>query len=111
MEGPQRNTMVILLAYMHRYVYPVLIIILPLLFGGDALLLFMGIGFLMLAAYDLIGYKCRWKHIFCSLQNAYHKKMTPASVNWSKVRRSDAYGIPAIFGVFGAAMILCYFFC
>lgn len=110
MKNSNRRTAIILLAYAHRYLYPLLVLFIPFLIRGDALLLYMGIGFLLLAAYDLIGYKCRWKHIFCSFQNAYYKKMTPNKMNWNSVKKSDAYGMPAIFGILGIAMILCHFY-
>ena len=32
--------------------------------------------------------------------------MTPEDVDWGFVKKSDAYGIPAIFGVLGIAMIV-----
>ena len=40
-----------------------------------------------------------------SYQNAYHQDMTPDMVNWRKVRKSDAYGVPIIFIVLGIACV------
>ena len=96
----------IVLAYANRYLFPVLLLA-PLIFEK---ILISGIAFLIYAIYELIGYKCKLKHIFCSYQNAYHKKMTPNNINWSLIRKSDAYGIPAIFGIFGILLIIVHYF-
>ena len=53
------------------------------------------------ALYYLIGYLLRWTHIYCVYQNAYHQKMTPNRVDWSRIEKKDAYGIPLIFFAFG----------
>lgn len=66
----------------------------------------MGIYLIAFALYQFIGYKCKWKHIFCSYQNSYRKKMTPDKINWSKVKKSDAYGLPIIFGTLGILIII-----
>lgn len=62
-----RNSGVIALAYMDRYVYPIALALLPVLFKNEVGLLAMGIGFVLLALYGFIGYTRRWKHIYCSL--------------------------------------------
>ena len=53
----------------------------------------------------LLGYLLKWKHVYCAYQNAYHQDMTPDMVNWRKVRKSDAYGVPIIFIVLGIACV------
>ena len=83
--------MVILLALFHRYGWIVAMIIAmnfgnPLLIGSVFLLIF--------SIWSIIGYVLKWNHIFCSYQNDYHKKMTPNAVNWSKVKKRDAIGMP-----------------
>ena len=89
-----------------------LAVILPLLTGNKmTAVLCMGITFILLAVYDFLGYKLRWKHIFCSYQNAYHKKMTPECINWNSIKKSDAHGIPLLFGVLGITMLVLYLFC
>ena len=104
-----RNSRVILLAYTHRYVYPILAVALPMLLEKQYILLAMGIGFLLIALYDLVGYCCRWKHIYCSYQNAHHQKMTPNHILWSNVKKTDAFGSSAIFGFLGTVMIIMQF--
>jgi len=60
-----------------------------------------GISILVFASYQFIGYLCRWKHIFCSFQNAYHQKMTPNQIDWDIISKADAYCIPWFFAIFG----------
>lgn len=86
-----RCNMVILLALFHRYGWIVAMIIAmnfgnPLLIGSVFLLIF--------SIWSIISYVFKWNHIFCSYQNAYHKKMTPNAVNWNKVKKRDAIGMP-----------------
>lgn len=97
----------IVLAYADRYLYPILVL-LPLIIYRNFLL--SGIACFVFALYKLIGYLCKWKHIFCSYQNACHKKMTPNNINWSQVKKSDAYGVPAVFGIIGTLMIIVHYF-
>ena len=104
-----RNRVIIALALAHRYLWPVLQILVPLLLGGENWFLFMGIGVSTFAVYTFAGYKLRWKHIYCSYQNAYRKKMTPDNICWGTIKKSDAYGVPIIFGVLGVACIVCHF--
>lgn len=101
-----RRAGIIFLAYFHRYICPLLILV-SCIWG----LLAAGIAAVFYAVYSLAGYMLRWKHIYCSYQNAYHQKMTPDHVGWSKVRKRDAYGVPAIFAAMGAAAILCWILC
>ena len=104
-----RNRVIIALALSHRYLWPLLIVFVPLLIGGMNLFLWMGILLILFAAHTFIGYKLQWKHIFCSYQNTYRKEMTPDNIRWGMVKKSDAYGVPIIFGVLGVACIVCHF--
>ena len=110
MREKTQNRIVVALAYAHRYVYPICIMVFPLKMGGQNAFLLIGVGFVLYAAYSLIGYRLRWKHICCSYQNAYRKEMTPNKINWSKIKKTDAYGVPAIFAVIGVGIILCHLF-
>ena len=105
----KRRSQIIFLAYVHRYLCPVLVIVLPVLLGGPYTLLIMGIGCLIFALYSLIGYRLRWKHIYCSYQKVNRQKMTPDNVSWGRIKKSDAYGTPAMFAVMGVLAIVCYF--
>ncbi len=109
----KHESTIIALAYLHR-VFPVLAILIPtwVIKGlkGYAVFLVIGVLTCLFALWTFIGYKLRWKHIYCSYQNGYHQKMTPYSVQWGAVRKSDAYSIPLIFFVLGILMILVYVF-
>lgn len=100
------NKLTIVLAYADRYLYPILVLITLL----KKNFLLTGIACFVFAIYELIGYKCKWKHIFCAYQNACHQKMTPNNINWNQVRKSDAYGVPAVFCIIGTLMIIVHFF-
>ncbi len=103
-----RNTIVIILAYFHRYGLLLLILLLALCFAGTkgGPLLGMGIGMIIDSVYSFVGYVLRWKHIYCSYQNACRLKMTPNHINWSIIKKFDAYGTPIISGVLGIASVL-----
>ena len=104
-----RNKVIIALALAHCYLCPVLIALISLTFGGENLLLFMGIGCCLYAAYTIVGYNLRWKHIYCSIQTAHRQKMTPDNIRWGTLKKSDVYGVPVIFGVLGVICIVCHF--
>lgn len=95
---------VIALAYFHRYGW------LVAMMGCIALwplymLYIMGVSMIVFSIWSLVGYRRKWRHIYCSYQNAYHKEMTPHSVRWHQIKKSDAYGIPLIFLIMGFATL------
>ena len=108
------SSIVILLAYIHRYLFPIALGILPLLIakiiGEDYLFELWGCAFLIYALYDIIGYKCKWRHIYCSYQNSSRQKMTPNHVHWDNVKKTDIYGMSALMGCFGVILIIVSFF-
>ena len=101
----KRANSIIALAYLHRY--GLLIVVLCAAIFSRLRYLIFGIGFLLYAIWSLVGYKCRWKHIFCSYQNAYRESMTPNNIRWGWVKKSDAYGVPIIFFILGVVCIVC----
>ena len=100
---------IIFLAYFHRYGWIAMTLITLFLFP-DKIFVIFSMSYLMISAWTLIGYKRKWKHIYCSFQNMNHEKMTPYSVDWNRVKKSDAYGIPIIFGVLGLVSLLAAIF-
>lgn len=100
-----RARFIIFSAYINRYFYPFLILIFLLLGKSRSDFVPAGISLLVYAAYELIGYLCRWKHIFCSYQNAYHRKMTPDRIDWDIISKKDAYGVPLFFAVSGIVLL------
>lgn len=97
---------IIILAYANRYLYPLLLLSILAWAKGTSNFMLAGISILVFSAYELIGYLCKWKHIFCSFQNAYHQKMTPDSIDWDLVSKTGAYLIPGIFALFGVILLL-----
>ena len=66
-----KRFLIIFLAYANRYLYPAIILIV-LLYGKLRSNYFpAAISILIFSAYELIGYLCKWKHIFCSFINIY----------------------------------------
>ena len=106
----QRSNRVLLLAFFLRYGLPVGVGILAVVVGritnsGKAVVLALGVGCILMGLYELLGYLLKWKHVYCAYQNEYHQDMTPDMVNWRKVRKCDAYGVPIIFIVLGIACV------
>ncbi|MBR5774532.1 MAG: hypothetical protein IKY44_06755 [Clostridia bacterium] len=96
----RKRAKIIALAYFHRYGWIAITIACMMLCPNQ--------GFYICAAsciafslWSFVGYKLKWRHIYCSYQNAYHKKMTPHSIRWSTIKKSDLYGVPLIFFVLG----------
>lgn len=106
MKYRRRNTAIMIAAYTHRYIFPICAVVAPLCWAKTSFFLGFGASFSFLALYDIIGYQLRWKHIYCSYQNAHRQKMTPDHIIWSNIKKSDVYGGAAVFGVFGMACIL-----
>lgn len=102
-----RHTMIKLLAYVHRYFLISMIILYPTCLASKYILMLFGIICILYGAYTFVGYKLKWKHIYCSIQNAYREKMTPDKINWRHVQKKDVYGIFVIFCVLGLFLIIC----
>lgn len=100
-KHPTNSICIIILAYANRYLYPLLILFVMAFGRVTSNFVPTGISILVFAAYQLIGYLCRWKHIFCSFQNAYHQKMTPNRIDWDIISKVDAYCIPCFFAILG----------
>ena len=94
-------------AYFHRYGWIVVMLICA---GITKSLYIFGTFLIVFSIWTLLGYLLKWKHIFCSFQNAYHKPMTPDKINWNKIKKKDVYGISAIFFFFGIGIIIVKYF-
>lgn len=94
--------MVRVLAYCHRYGW------LAIILAAGRLLDFriaLGAGMMGYAAWTVLGYGLKWRHIYCSFQNAYHRPMTPDRVDWKWIRKSDVYVIAGTCAVMGSLMM------
>lgn len=96
---------VVALAYFHLYGWiatmMVLVMIMPKL-----ILYTLGICYILFSLWTFIGYKLKWLHIYCSLQKAHRKKMTPNSINWSQIKKSDIYGLSVVFLILGLMLLI-----
>ena len=86
---------VILLAYFHRYGW------IATMTGCVAIwpkytLHILCAWFLFFSLWSVVGYICKWKHIYCSYQNSSRQKMTPYAIHWNEMKKSEAYGVPAM---------------
>lgn len=104
----RKNTMVIVLAYLHRYGWIAIMCVFLAVSRADTYLPYMGVFSLVYSVWSFVGYRWKWEHIYCSYQNAYHEKMTPNSIHWDRIKISDAYGIPLISFLLGLACVLVY---
>ena len=111
-KKPDRDssTGVIVLAYLNRYGYP-LMLLAAALFAEEfrdklMMLTVLAVGMFLLGLYDLAGYLLRWKHIYLSYQSMYHRKMIPTRIEWDRLPKKDAYGVPATFMIAGVIGIL-----
>lgn len=92
------------LAYFHRYGW-IAAMMLCIAIWPEQILRICSIACLSFSVWSFIGYKKKWKHIFCSFQNAYHQKMTPNNIQWHKIKKSDAYSVPLVFFIVGLALL------
>ena len=102
----KKESRIIALAYLYKYGWLLGTVACGAVFSRVRYLIF-GIGLLLFAIWSFVGYKLRWKHIFCSYQIAYRKVMTPNNIRWGWVSKSDAYGVPIIFLIFSVAYLVC----
>ena len=97
------------LAMLNRYVFPIVAVLGPvavcLLLKADVLIP-LGIGCYILGAYQLLGYKNRWDHIYCSIQLFKKRSMTPHAINWDSITKFDATALPIAFLILGTFALL-----
>jgi hypothetical protein len=97
------------LALLNRYVFPIVAVFGPVLiawiFKAD-ILIPLGIGCYIFGAYQLIGYKQRWAHIYCSIQLFRRQNMTPHAINWDSVSAFQATALPIAFVILGTFALL-----
>ena len=104
-KGEMSAQKVIALAYFHRYGWIAIMTGLIFLIPQYALLI-VSLCFIATALWSLIGYKLKWKHIYCSHQNAHRRDMTPHHICWTDIKKSEAYGVPLIFFVMGVTLFV-----
>lgn len=96
---------VIALAYFHRYGW-VAAMMAAVAIWTERMPFILCVCCISFSIWSFVGYKLKWRHIYCSFQNAYRQKMTPHCVRWHQIKKSDAYGIPLIFFVLGLFFLI-----
>lgn len=103
----KNDDLVVMLAYFHRYGYFALMLVLIYTLHVDVTFL---IGSMMAidGLYTIIGTKLGFRHLYCSMQNANHQKMTPSVRRYELTRgmKEDLYGIGGIFTFLGLALLV-----
>ena len=97
------------LAILNRYVFPVVAVFGPVLLAKLLkwdLLIPLGIGCYIFGAYQLLGYKSRWDHIYCSIQLFKRQRMTPNEINWDRISKFDATALPIASVILGTFALL-----
>lgn len=95
---------IIALAFFHRYGW-ITVMLIGIAIWPENMIHILAVSSLAFSLWSFVGYKKKWKHIYCSYQDAYHQKMTPNSIQWHKIKKSDAYGVPLIFLLFALALL------
>ena len=98
--------LIVALAYFHRYGWMAFLLLGMLIFRH---IYAVAVGVILYSIWTIVGYLCKWKHIYCSFQDAYHTTMTPDSIDWDWIAKSDVYAF-LLFFVLGTLMILCEVF-
>ena len=109
-KGTEKEKRIIALAYFHRYGW-IAAMMVAIAMWPKQMLFILPVACLSFSVWSFIGYKKKWKHIYCSFQNAYHQKMTPNSIQWNKIKKSDAYGVPLVFFIIGLALLVATIWC
>ena len=112
MKKKQRDMTVVTLAYWHHHFYLIFLVGISLLVGGDGCILSLGVGFLFYAAYTLVGYKLRWKHIYCSFSIPHRTKgwkMKTNNYNWKSISKAEVYVASIIWGLLGIGCLAGHF--
>ena len=103
-KGTAKENVIIALAYFHRYGWIVAMMICIVVWLQQSICI-ISAGCIAFSFWSLFGYKNKWKHIYCSYQDAYHQKMSPNNIQWHKIKKSDAYGVPLMFFIIGLALL------
>lgn len=84
---------IIALAYLHRYGLCLMLLTALLFRSAMGFAVCWSGGCIAYAVWTLVGYRRRWRHIFCSFQNTRRERMTPYNTGWGRVKKSEIYGI------------------
>ena len=97
------------LALLNRFVFPIVAVFGPVLLAWLLkweLMIPLGIGCYIFGTYQLVGYKNRWDHIYCSIQLFKKERMTPHAIDWNRYTAFDATALPIAFVILGTLALL-----
>ena len=91
-------------AYFHRYGW-IAVMMGCIAIWPEYMCWIFGLSDIIFAVWTYVGYRLKWRHIYCSFQDADHQEMTPYSSLRYPIKKSDAYGVPLIFLTLGFLML------
>jgi len=104
----KEEKIIILLAYYIRYGYWVTMIALEFLIKSPYVFFVMSA---LYGLYHLIGLRYHFRHLYCSMQDAYHENMSRYnSGNYTDEMKKDILGIGCFFLIIGVIGILIFYF-
>lgn len=103
-KADRTEKIIVALAYLHRYGWIAAMMVCTAIWVEKMIGIF-SVGCLSFSVWSYVGYRRKWRHIYCSFQDACHQKMTPNHVQWHKVKKRDAYGTPLVFFIIGLALL------
>ena len=96
---------IIALAYFHRYGWVVPMIVCVAIWPEKLMHIF-SISCIIYSIWSFMGYKLKWKHIYCSFQSTHRERMTPHHISWCKIKKSEAYVTPLLFFAIGMILLI-----
>lgn len=94
-----------LLAYFHRFGWFAVLLLCCAVWREYTPWFFCVASFIF-SVWSFVGYKLKWKHIYCSFQNACRERMTPNRIHWYKMKKGDIYGVPLFFFISGIVLLI-----
>ena len=78
-KGTAKEKRIIALAYFHRYGWIAAMMACIAIWPKQMLLIF-SVACISFSVWSFIGYKKKWKHIYCSYQHIHRKRMAQVSI-------------------------------
>lgn len=98
---------IVALAFMHRYGW-IAGMLWSCMVRKEYTPFLMGGFFILYAIWSVLGYRWKWKHVYCSWQSSSHEPITPYCIIWERMSLSEAYGTPILFFILGLSLIVIY---
>ena len=105
-------TWIKILALFWRYAAPFLLLLLGCQIGiilshsKTGAVIGMASEFIFLGLYLYVGYRARWRHIYCFYQDVNREAMTPDHCAWDTLEKKDVVGLPIVLILLGIIVII-----